>query len=385
MALTNLEGFIPAARDLPNFDSSTPAYVTALTIDASTELCAFIGEVWHPTVKTGTINIRKVHFRCGAVTLNGASAVRISLQSVSATAGPPYQPNGTVRGAGAAGYADLSTLTANGMNVTGAFGADVAVDLSADSIGDTDSRWLAVVFAYQTFTAADSVIVSMNSSPVPPPATGLGGGGLLNTGSWAFQTTGTPIVILECDDGTFAFMRGCFPFSAFSSASVASNGAIRRAGMKFRVPVEMKASSFSLMMQIPNGCDGRLVLYDSDGTTELASVDVDNDAVSSAGVSRIFELEYPYITLAASTYYRFVFLAGTTTAAVVYYGNVGAAGHMDGLIGGQDFHWTQHDGTNWADTTTRRPHFGFGIAAVHDGSGSGGGGLRLAGHGGLAA
>lgn len=366
MTLTAEVGLPQAAYDSIRLDGTSPALTTNGLMDASGEKVAIIGSVWHPTVKSGTINIRKVHFLVGAKTLNGASAFQISLQTVSATAGPPYQPDGTPDQT-----ASLSSLTANAYNSSGNLSADRAVDLSAVNIGDTNSRWLAVVFEYTTFTAADSVIINGNNTA--RTASLLGGQMLLNTGSWAVLAGTGGIVVLECDDGTFAFLKGCAPWLSFSSASIASNGAIRRAGNKFRFPTERKLSSIALAIACQNGADGRLVLYDSDGTTELASVDVDNDAVYAASAYGLAEAPIPDITLAANTYYRLVFVAGTTTSTTIYCGNVNAAGHMDGIVFGQECHWTEHDGSAWTETTTRRAFCGLGFSAFNA---AGGGGVR---------
>lgn len=365
MSLVNETGLATMHYDAINFTNAAQVFNALGIIDASTEKVAFVGCVWHPTVKTGTINIRKVHFRCGAVTLNGASAFRTSLQNVSLTAGPPYQPDGTQDQT-----ADLSALNANAWNTTGNLSADRAVDLGADSPGDANSRWLAVVFEYQTFNSGDSVVIN-GLTGAGAGRRNIGNSMLLNTGSWSILTA-VSIVAFECDDGSFAFLRGCTPISAISSASVSSSAAIRRAGAKFRFPTERKISGFALNVNIPNNCDGRLVIYDSDGTTELASVDIDNDAVASANDGSFAEFDVGPITFAANTWYRLVFVGGTTTAGTVPYVEVNAAALMDGLMMGQDLHWTQHDGSNWADTTTRRPLAGFAFSAFHDGSGGGG-------------
>lgn len=373
MTLTNKTGNIALEFDNVRRDGAAPTLSATPIMDATAEKIAMVGCVWHPTVSTGTINIRKIHFRCGAVTFNAASVLQVSLQTVSATAGPPYQPDGTPDQTAA--ITGVTGLTANALNVTGNLSADRAVDLSADSIGDANSRWLAVVFEYTTFTALDSIIISGSTGASIGSGRQLGNAMILNTGSWAVLS-GQPaiIAILECDDGTFAFLEGSTPFITYSSASVASNGAIRRAGFKFRGPVEQKISKLALMISTTNGGDGRFVLYDSDGTTELRSSDMDNDAVIAAADVSFAIVVFEPVTLAANTYYRFVFVSSTATVTTVYYGDVNAAGHMDGLMWGQDLHWTQHDGSNWADTTTRRPHPGIGVCAVHDGSGSGGGG-----------
>lgn len=366
MGLVREKGAVALYYDhLYTVNASAPAVSNILVIDGSTEKITFVGSVFHPTIETGTINIRKVHFRSGAVSVGANSEIRVSLQNLSATAGPPYQGDGTQDQTYDFKTAN-TTINANSWNETGNLSADRAVDLSADSPGDANSRWLAVVIEYQVFTAADSVTLQSiaNNHSTATHSSGLGGGCVLNG---VLQGGRTAIVALECDDGSFAFIQGAYPVNTFGSASVASNGAIRRAGVKFKVPTTRKIDRAGLYMLIPNGCDGSFKLYGSDGTTELASIDVDNDAVSVAGAVGHESLFQP-VTLTADTYYRFVFVAGTTTAGTVYHADVNEAGLMDGFYLGQDAHWTQHDGVSWSDTTTRRPIFALGVSAMHDGA-----------------
>ena len=352
--------------------TSLPSFATLLTLDASTEKAAVVGCIWHPTQKTGTINIRKVHFRTGAVTFNAASAFRVSLQNVSATAGPPMQPDAAVdESYSFAG----SGLTANSWISTGNLSADRVVDLSATSITSTNSRWVSVVFEYTTFTAADSIIISAlaSGSSAAPQYAGLGGVGLLNTAAYVAQGLHAPVIAFECDDGSYAFMSKCYPVSATSTVSIANNAAIRAAGMKFRVDKETQIDGMGLAMAIPNGADGTLTLYDSDGTTVLRSIAIDNDAVLTT-TSRLMYGKVEPVTLAANTYYRLAFVSTTTTAATMAYIDVNAAGLMDAFALGQDLHWTQRDAVGaWTETTTRRPIFMLDIVGVHDGSGGGGG------------
>lgn len=370
-ALTNFKGDVPWLYDLIIQTPATPVLAATAAMDASTEKISFIGCIWHPTVKTGTINIRKIHFRTGAVTLNAASTMRVSLQNVSATAGPPTQPDGTQDQL----YDFAGALTANSWVTTGNLSADRAVDLAAVNFSDANSRWVAVVFEFQTFTAADSVIISSVNLGTSPINALLGAQTALFTASWSVQV-GSPIVAFECDDGAFAFMDGTLPVLTLTSAAASSSAAIRAAGLKFRVPVEMKIEGIGLCVVIPNACDGTLKLYDSDGTTELASVAIDNDAVAAASLARHSVARIPPVTLAANTYYRLAFVGGTTTSANIFYADVNAVAIMDGFAGGQDFHWTQRDsGGVWTDTTTRRPHFMLKLSAVHDGAGGGGGGM----------
>jgi len=365
MALVSEKGQVSLVADWPLTNAATAAASsTTEVIDASAEKVAYVGNVWHPTIKTGTINIRKIHFRTGTVTLNAASQIRVSLQDLSLTAGPPFQPDGVQDQ-----FFDFKTattvLTANAWQNTGSLSADRPVNLASDSAGDTNSRRLAVVFEYQVFTAADTVVFT-------GAQTGLNlgniAGVLLNTGAWAAVGNRSPIVAFECDDGTFAFLGDALVYSGGGTASVSSTGAIRRGGLKFKVPTARTLERIALAFTIPNGSDGRLVLYDSDGTTELRSIDIDNDDVRAAASAAYFDLVIEPVTLLAETYYRLAFVGGTATAATVQYLDVNAAGLMDGFVLGQDAHWTQHDGTSWADTTTRRPVFGLGFGAFDNGA-----------------
>lgn len=342
------------------------AFGTGNVIDAASEKFAVVGCVWHPTIKTGTINIRKIHFRLGAVTFNAASVLQVSLQNISDSAGPPYQPDGV-----ADQTATMTSLTANAWNTTGNLSADRAVDLSADSFTDANSRWLSVVFEYTTFTAADSIVINTWRSN-GSSGTGrhqLGGGCLLNTGSWALNSSSDqPIIAFECSDGSYAFMLGGHAISSIPSAvAVGSAAAVRRAGMKFKFPVSMKISRLALFVQPPNGCDGRLVLYDSDGSTELVSVSVDNDAV--ANNNAYAEISFIPITIAANTFYRFVWVGDTSTTVNFRPLAFNAVGFLDCYPLGQNAHFTTYDGSSWSDVTTQRCPFRIGIESLHDGYG----------------
>ncbi len=347
-----------------NLDYTAGSFGTNAVITAAGQLIGMIGSVWHPTVKTGTINIRKVHFRCGAITANYGAGTqhRVSLQNVSSTAGPPYQPDGSQDQ-----FYDFktatTTLTQNAWNTTGALSADRAVDLSADSLGDTNSRWLAVVWEYQAFSASDSLIVSTYTyAGVVYGTGGLGGNPLLNTASWALVSQRMNNVLLECDDGTFAFLMPSAVFSALNFISVGNAAAVRRAGVRFKVPTQRTIDRASLAIACPNGADGSIVLYDSDGTTILASVDVDNDAVAAVNANTHVHVAFQPVTLLANTYYRLAFVSTSATTATVPTFDVNAVAHMDGMYLGQNASYTAHDGANWAETTTRNAFFGLGFS-----------------------
>lgn len=358
---------IGAPATLYNWPYNSPAFSTNTLINGSAHKLAFVGRVWHPTVKTGTIAIRKVHFRCGAITLNAASEVRVSLQTISDSAGPPMQPDGTQDQ-----FYDFKTattsLTQNAVNATGNLSADRTVNMSADSITDADSRWVAVVWEFQAFNASDSVVIS-GVADTNPVGIGTGNIPVLNTaGTYATMGNRQSMLTFECDDGSFAFLADAKPmFSAISSQNIASNGAVRGAGLKFRFPSTRQISRAAILGTLPNGSDMRMVVFDKDGATELASVDIDNDAVNSTG-AHMLDVSFVPITCLANAYYRLVLMGASTTAGSVSYLDVSAADHLNGLWLGTNAHWTQTatstpTGTgDWTDTTTRVPLFGMGVS-----------------------
>lgn len=421
-------------------------------IDASTELVAAVGVVWHPTVKTGTINIRRVHFRNGALTLNAASVLRVSLQNISTTAGPPMQPDGTQDqtydfagttvtfdnttervswtshglavddvctffnsgGALPTGISAATTywvksvvdantitlavahslvpggnttlnITTNGTGTTtawklpannggrsGALSADRAVNLSSDSPADANSRYLAVVFEYQTFNTSDSFVLSSESftAGVSPPV-----GLLLNTGSWASQARQASVA-LECDDGTLAYLTQSTPWSNASATSVTNAAAVRRAGMRFKVATTRSVDRIAWNVTLPNGVTGALVLYDTDGSTVLASIDIDDDCSVTAATLGYAEFCFTPVVLTAGSYYRFAFVPDTATAFTMGWtqynlpqGLDASANLMDGFGMGQFAHWTQYDGAAWTESTIRRPWFDLAFSDYSAGGG----------------
>lgn len=364
----NIYGRSPLDLDMPNFVSGAPAFASGLILAASVTLGAMTGKVWHPSRPAGTFNIRKVYFRTGAITFNAGSVLTISLQDVSTTAGPPYRPDGTPdQTATLTGAAVTATSLLN----TGALSADRTVSAGAD---------LSVVFQITTFTALDSVVVSTVSAGVATNTALLAGDPLINTaGTWAGIGNALNNIFFECDDGTRAFFEGAFPYAALGNVSVATNVTARAAGNLFTVPCACKVDRFALNFALPSGADGSLILYDGDGTTALLTTVVDNNMVlSSSGRSGF--ITFAPITLQPSTNYRFVYVPSTTTAATIYYADVGSAADLDILPWGQQCMYTQRDsGGTWTQTATRRCHWGMGLSAIPDGSGGGGAGPLIGG------
>ena len=356
MTLTNLSGL--SLRGVSPFESviAVPAFGTNLVIDASGEKAAFIGSVWAPGRPAGTVAIRKVHFRCGAVTLDPGSVFRTSLQDVSAAAGAPYQPDGTQDQT-----ADLSALNANAWNTTGNLSADRTVSIGAR---------LAVVFEYATFTTGDSVVISQPAQSALSDGL-LGGAPVLFTTSWqAAQSSRLNNVVLELSDGTYAFLRPGVAYSNLTALSFNNTSAVRAAGVYFKVAVPVKLDALSLFLLAGATADFDLILYDSDGSTVLRSLSVDANSLLLNNFPAMALDTFSPITLAADTFYRYVAVPTTANNISVYYGEVNTAAFLDFLPCGSNAYWTQRDSAGaWTETTTRVPHWGFEGAAFHDGAG----------------
>ena len=371
MTLTAFNGRGPVLYDeyLDDQNGAT-TFATGLTIDASADRCAMTGAVRHATTKTGTINIRKVHFRLGALTLNVLSGLRVQLGTIGSAA-VPYQPGTMTETVTVA----VGALTGSAWNSV-TLGADRPVNLANDSLGDADSRWISIMWDFDPFTALDSVIVNTIAGSIPsnPGRTRGSGTGLLDASAGTFSIVSATVnnVVLECDDGTFAFLTPSLPLSAIGTTAVSTDSTARAAGLIFQFPVETVIDRIGLKLTVANGATGALVVYDSDGTTVLRSVDVDDDAVASNTGISIFSAEIAPLTCAATTNYRLVYLPSTTTDVTLHTVSVNSANMFGGMAGGAAFHYTERDsGGTWAQTTTTRPVFYMGLGSYHDGTGGG--------------
>lgn len=375
--LTNLFGASPVWFDPTNVMGVAAAFTTSSVIDSATtssEKIGMVGRIRHPTRPAGTFKIRKVGFRCGALTFNILSTVRVSLQDIDlVTNASPYKPDGTQDQT--YDFSLGTGLTANDWNWTGNLSGDRTV-----SPGDR----LVVVIQFTTFTALDSIIISALSttpSNVVPTA-GLGGQNIFQADAgattWSLTNLAQTNIAFQCDDGSYAFFEGCPAVSQVGTTTVANNVTARAAGNLFTVPVEMKIDTLGLRLSQPNGCDFTGTLFDGDGTTALFTEFIDNDVVAAASSPRWSLFNFAPITLQPSTNYRFVAEGSSATSGTVAYSDVNAAGLLDSFALGSQCYYTERDsGGSWAQTTTRRAHMAFGMSGIHDGAGGGGGGGPL--------
>jgi hypothetical protein len=337
---------------------------TSILMDANGEKVAFCGHVF--SKDRSSKNITKVGLLPGTVTLNSASVIRVSIQSLSQTASFT-EPSGTILGATGNGYVDESatTWTTNTWHQTAALGETVTV---------TDGQEIAVVVEYQPFTTGDILNIRglTQQQAWNFPASKL------YTTSWGGQAV-TPNVILEFDDGTFGTIEGAFPCSAVAAISAyGSTSNPDEYAMEFQVPFPCKVDAFQLDMGI-NGATSNFEVILYDGTTAMTNGTAAFDgSVMGTNTQRLMCGRFPgQVQLSANTTYRLALKPTTSNSVNFYYFDVANANHLQAHSFGTTGCLTSRvDAGSWAAaTTTRRPMFSIRFSAFGDDAGGGGSGM----------
>lgn len=345
----------------------SPAFATTAVIDATGEKVAMCGEVFLPG--RGTKSIRKIHFRFGAVTKAGGSGLTVSLQDINTASGSGPFPDETQDQTVAIANGDAG-FTSNAWYTTGNLSADRSV-----SHGDK----LAVVWEYDGGgrLGSDSVVISgltITSNEVKDayPSTAL------KTASWTQNVQVAPNVILEMSDGTFGSLTGGLGASALTSNAINTGTTPDEIAQKISLPFACKCDGAVVRVGVASSADYTIRLYDSDGSTVLASQTVDFNEVGGVSL-RLLKASWPEVSLAADTGYRLSCLPTTANNATVWSMDVAAASHMVCVSGGTGVCYSQRtDAGAWTDTATRRLiGFGLRISSIHDGAGGSGGGSLI--------
>lgn len=337
--------------DPPWFTSAAPGVGTTFgTLDASTERRAYLFEV----PKTGTLD--KAEFRLGAVTFNGASVFRVSFQNVDLTTGFPDATQDQ--------YRDMTALSANAWNAPGLMTSDGTDGGAKRSV--TKGDLLAVVFEYQTFTAADSVVLSyLDTSSV----FGNFPYGALFTGTWA-ANTGTPLLALKYNDGSYHVPIGSIPVASLNSVTTFNTGSTPdERGLLFQFPFPVEVEGAWVRTDLDG--DAELILYDNaDVAQRTVTLDKDVDATAAGAYRRhIFSSA---LSLSANTNYRLVMKPTSATNLSVYDWLSGVS--LANYIGGSTWKYTERtDAGVWTDTADKRPWMGLILSGFDDAAGGGGG------------
>jgi hypothetical protein len=343
VAFVNLTGYL----GMPGIDSYTGATAhTSILLDAADEKAAFI----FLAPKTGSI--RKLGFRTNTVTTGATVDVR--LETVNASTG---EPTGTLAGTNT----NVALVIGNGDDNTW-----FTVTLTADAavtFGDP----LALVIVNPSGTPGTLNIANgygANQSMALPYVA-------LFTASWTKTASSMIPFYVEYSDGS-TLNAGGAPISAQSAVTFNSGSVVDERSLYFQIPFPAKLGAVELLITGWTG-DAEVILYDSDGTTPLGTISVDQ-SVTRGATATFMRLRFSAaITLAASTNYRLA-LKPTSTSDVIWYETVyDSTAIMNSVDGGANFHLsTRVDAGSWGQTTTRRPCVSLLFSAVDDGTGSGG-------------
>lgn len=346
MALTSLGGgmFMPKPENFPTNNSNN-------LLDASGEKLGAVFRV----PKTGTL--AKVRFRTATVTTG--DTMKVSFQDVDMATGNPDETADQYRTVSVASSDDNTWITTGLITTDGTDGGGKRSVTRGDL--------LAIVIEFDSYVSGNMNI--LNSAL--PVDYGNGCYTTLKTGGSWVKTTGTAGCFeLEYDDGTFAYTDTLLP-GFNNSGTVASNTSPDEVALYFRFPVGVTIGGAFVIIDLDAACD--VVLYDTDGTTALATVSLDSDVRAGTTVNGTLVVFPSEIDLTANSYY-YLAIKPTTTSAVGYrYFDVRASGSMDMFDLGQNAYWAQRtDAGVWSGTTTRRPRMSLLVTKIHDGSGGGG-------------
>ena len=347
MALQTFKGWAWLPSPPPD---STPAFLTHL-LNAADEAAAVVFR----SPKTGTI--KKIGFRTGTVT-TGAT-LDITMETVSLVDG---SPTGTAYGGSSA---ETQVVDATDDNTW----FDVTFTTGATT---TQGDILAVKVANPTLSFGNlniSTHTMITALVAGFPYT------TLFTGVWTKSTSKGPVLSIEYSDGSYENIYS-FPMTAVTATNFAETATPNERGIRFKVPFSLRVAGAWVYVRLDTG-DLDIKLYDSDGSTVLQTITIDNDVSPPSGKYGVYLFPSSQVLLAA-TFYRLVVApsSGVNVSAFQSF-SVNAAAIMDMFDGGQDFHeTTAKDPTeeaDWTNTATNRPLMGLLIDQLDDGVSAGGG------------
>lgn len=314
------------ARYGPDFKTNG-AGLGAMLIDASGEKAAFI-------FRTPCASIDEVGFRLGTVTT--WDDLTVSLQNVDTTTGAPD------------GTQDQS------VTITGADTDDNTwkeTSAMTNRTGMTIGDLVAVVIEFGTWVDGSLNVswpngIGQDNAAYPT----------LFTAAWAKQTGGAGISV-TCTGVTPVnpYYPALVPILGWGSTQALNTGSTPdEAGLIFQRPFAFTLIGGCAAVDGDNPWD--LVLYDSDGSSVLASASFDPDVRGQTNQQNGCALWAETAQLAANTNYRLVAKPTTASNIGLAYGTVNSAAYLNHVLGGANFHWTQRtDAGAWSQTTTQRP------------------------------
>lgn len=329
-----------------------------LTLDAGTEVAAFVGPVcW---ADRGTHDIRSVSYLAGTITDGSGTTRRTSLQDASATAGPPLQPDGSVD----------QSFTSTTMPTSDAWTTDT---LTADRTNVAHGTLLSVVFDYSVF--GSGTILNYQGFVAISDAS-LQSGAVLFTGTWAARPVNANI-ILTAADGTIGWIEGGMPCASTTVTEALNTGTTPdEIALDFTPAHALEVDEvWAMVNPTSNSRNYEIILYE--GVTAQRTAVVDANTTQSIG-SRINRRPIAPFTLTAGTTYRVAVKPTTANSISVSVITLADAAHRAAYGGTAMGYTSRSDAADpWdARTTTKVPLCGVGISGIDVGGGTIGGGAR---------
>lgn len=352
---------LPDPYDVGTLLIGTVSYA-AFLIDAAAEKVAVVFRA----PKTGTL--ARVGFRTGTVTTG--DTLKISFQDVSAADGNPD---------GVADQFRTQVVLDADDNVwfrTGLITSDGTDTGTKRSV--TRGDVLAAVIEFNSFVAGN-----LNIAHSLTVVTDVLGGSYVThfTAAWAKNRTVSAVIAIEYDDGTFAYIPNTFPADTKTSTNFNSGSTPDEVALRFSWPTPLRVNGFWFGAAIQGDFD--VILYDTDGTTPLATFTGDKDVSTPSTAAALFAAPFASsVSLLANTFYRLAFRPSTVTNCsrmdFTVPSTPGVA-QLDQMSGGQNFHYSQRtDAGAWTNTTTKRPMMGLIVDGFDDGASVSSGGISRA-------
>jgi hypothetical protein len=244
---------------------------------------------------------------------------------------------------------------------------------------------VSVVFDFVTFTAADSIILRGLSS-MSTALRGTISSAALFTGSWADQAV-QPALLLEFTDGTFGTVGLSVPAQvyntrAFNLDTTGTGGGLNAGderGLEFTPEVTFRSDGVQIDLSVASGADFEVIAYS--GTTPLSggTITVDNNATAVAGTLRRGIYYWTQeLTFTAGTTYRVAVRPTTTNSVTLSTITLNDANHRV-IYGGTSIAGNSRaDQGAWGTpSTTEIPMISLLVSSLDDGTGSGGGGIKV--------
>jgi hypothetical protein len=323
---------------VPQFDFpgslATPQSAGSQVISASGHVCAFLCQA---TV-SGTID--SIKFRTGIVATG--DIVRVSFQAVDMTTG---NPTGTVQQ-----FRDVTILsTDDNISVTtGLITSDGTNGGTKRTV--TQGDFFFVCFSFPSYVSGNMQLSNFNGSVSSNVYMAFFNG---TTWTKTANTAGN-LVLSYSTLGLIPSYAGPVHFNAIGNTNFSTTSTPDERGVKFRLPVGLRVVGVAVRLEYLN--PGEIVLYDSNGTSVMASIAFDPDVRALTAIRTQIYYFNATVELLADTDYRLV--VKPTTSSNVNLGHVtffNAADRAGTQFGTNWCLTSRTDGGSWSDDTTQIP------------------------------